>query len=810
MFSWGSNSFGQLGHNVKTLTHEGRLTPKRIDAFKTRVVVEIAASGCHSAAITAASMDGEPAAVFTWGSNKKGQLGRKEGAGTDQPYPTPRPVEALQLDHPLSAIYDDLDDVTPVQLALSDWHSCVILRCTRHGKSHGQVWQFGDGTSHPTRINFRDGQPQRGNLLRDTWTPSFKQRGVDIVQISCAPNHSIALAASGAVYTWGHSESALSHPPKKARQRTGGNSAVPGAPQKVDLSRFGPITSICASQDHCAVVTLAGDLVTWGGGAQGVLGHGQENTWQPSPKRVNGVKKAVAVATGHQHTVVLVAPAIPSTAVMTTEPTSLRALSQRRIAEWLDLSNCATIYKHAETHDTRELRAFCLDYLRRNWDAMLDSMCNERLETLFEYFLPPPDKMVLEQKAPRHSNDALTPALSPQPAMMAPDGMGDMLDGFVLGGSRAIGKVTTASEATELVTASVARRADQAPASTKRKQSKFVSVDAFISKKNQTSKEVKQQQQQQQGASPWIATTPVTTTTNGSPPELKPSRKSSIDLAAIPAPPRRKESISASPHLGVAPSPVVSSASTNAAKQVLWSDGVERPQVSTFSLDAFIKKPSRNSRKNRGTAELPNQQRAMWGNSEPKPASTAWNGPPPVKTLKEIQAEEEARAAAETAAKAKLGTLQLRTASTVNSWGLCESTGHVSLTDVQKLQEEQALIEEQRQILAAIQRANRSDAGRRKEEGETAAQPKKTRKKKPERKNDARANAPSSTTTPANLSADTDAKRKAPRRRKTAGEAQHQEAAPGSKPKARKQKAEEGRKSAGRKSSSGGKRAAAA
>lgn len=791
VFSWGSNSFGQLGHNSKTLSHQARLTPKRIDAFKGLAMVEIAASGCHSAAI---SSEADGGIVYTWGSNKKGQLGRKEGAGTDQPYPTPRAVDALILDHPLSAIYEDYDAVHATHLALSDWHSCVILRCTRNGKSHGQVWQFGYGSNYPTRVNFKDSKRRTGSvLLSDTWVPTWAHRVTDIVQISCAQNHSIALASSGVVFTWGHNESALSHNTsnKKARQR--GDDGIPGAPRTVELAKYGPIASICASQDHCAVVTQAGDLVTWGGGAQGVLGHGLENTWQPNPKRVPGVKKAVAVAAGHQHTVVLVAPSQPSFAemmVMVAAPAmSLGTLLQQRIAEWLDISNCATIWKYAEDYDARSLQAYCADYMGRNWDAFLDLMCKERMETLFELFLPPPEEMELERKStPALAARTMTPSMSPRPVPFAG---ADSLDSFSLGGktpSHTSDKkklerkknitgaedpldVKTPMEPSSLeLSATVKPITDTFPdlrhgpptsgragSDVKRKHGKFVRLDQFFaSSESRIARTGALQDKARDGGgsaftavpskdaagllnaaaipggltSPWkipAVSTPIpkqhtalhdeTSRISGRHPTA-PERKRGVDASPSLAPLARTRKESLGSHPTVLPSPVLSSSGVG-NKSVLGADGVERPQIASFSLDAFIKKPSRNARKNRRGLDDGSEEvkpvvswRGVTAGTSPSspslmpfvPAPTMSNNHPQLKTLKEIQAEEEARIAAEAAAKTRLGTYSRRTASTVNSWGLCESQGHVSLADVQKLEEEQAFIEEQRQILAEIER----------------------------------------------------------------------------------------------------------
>ncbi|CAH0478957.1 unnamed protein product [Peronospora belbahrii] len=79
----------------------------------------------------------------------------------------------------------------------------------------------------------------------------------------------------------------------------------------------------------------------------------------------------------------------------------------------------------------------------------------------------------------------------------------------------------------------------------------------------------------------------------------------------------------------------------------------------------------------------------------------------PPKTLKEIQKEEEAVAAREREVKARLRgdtILAQQPQSTVNCWGLFRPLDRVSLADVQKFQENQQFLEQQRCILASIER----------------------------------------------------------------------------------------------------------
>ncbi|KAG6615722.1 regulator of chromosome condensation (RCC1)-like protein [Phytophthora cinnamomi] len=737
VFTWGSNSFGQLGHPGKSSSSLSRLTPKRVDAFRFHVVEDIAASGCHSAAIDAA--DG---AVYTWGSNRRGQLGRKEGCGTDQADATPRSVDALRPRHPMCVVYGDYDSVRAEKVALSDWHTCVVLRCSHNGHSFGQVWQFGYGSYRPSRVNIpfgvATGSSGAGAIMCDTWVPTCKQRGMDIVEVSCAPNHSIALSASGSVYTWGHNAPALSHQSSATlhdRQAavTPGSHATPSpsAPQKVELSYYGPVASVCASQDHCAVVTREGNLVTWGCGQQGVLGHGRGNTWQPSPKRVSGVKKAVAVAAGHQHTAVLVAPVLPDfssaedVAAQDAVP-SLLELVERKIAAHVDVANCMLVWQYAERYAAFRLQKYCVGYMRNNWDAVLDVVGRDRLDTLFEIMLPPMEEPEPEEKAR---------LINPIEVMQKPTK------------DRRIGKQpsSTKSTKTTMVTGAqdecvvggnvlAAARADNSVGKSpitpskpsgrrKSKNSKFVPLNSFVESKSVTTptrdastpwgiqathahfdeqKPLASEGKCAPPASPAITPSPVAASAF---PEAFPLpssslRKSSFDGVSQR---QRKTSIgshpSASPRLSFSPLPV-------SGKHMFGYDGVEHEQVTAFSLDAFLKQPARRGARGKAAAPAP----PTWSS----PAAEAGVATEQKsKTLKEIQQEEEAAAAREREAKARLGggvAPVRQSQSTVNSWGLFRPPDHVSLADVQKLQEEQEFLEQQRQILAEIEREQAAKA----------------------------------------------------------------------------------------------------
>lgn len=650
VFSWGSNSYGQLGHPIKNCTSQSRQLPKQIDTFRGMTMRFIAAGSCHSAAICNNGF------VYTWGCNKKGQLGRKDGFGSDQAQPTPKRVDALVPDHALSVLYEQFDDVYAAAVAVSDIHTCVILNCSRVYHSYGQVWQFGYGFNRPSRVKFTERRRSGSLTMSDAWTPRWKQPFVDIVQISCARNHSLALAANGTVYTWGHGES-LTH---YASDENGDHGPL-GLPQQVEsLLQYGPIVSIWAAPNHCAVVTGDGNLVTWGCGQPGVLGHGTENTWQPSPKRVNGAKKVIGVAAGHQHTAVLVAPGVPefqSSHKGTCVP-SLVDILQERVASYIDLANAPLIWQYAELYSAKDLEHFARKYLEVNWDAVLESMPRDRIDGLFEIFLSDFEttkameckatpRAVAKRMERKGSKDLTEPAVATEVTEV---------EVIALSG----GSGNSESKASLEPPATPRLESGREKKVSRRKGPKAMSLNEFLAGKRE-----KQVVSFRVPESAWTASTRPESQRhpaeeNGHPSDLSMSYKAT---ASSRSEQQRLHSERSDELL---------------SKTVVGVDGQERTQPSAFALAAFLK-PSKKMRKKSWNSNEMEEARPTW--SVPSAAS-----PPRAKSLKEIQEEEEAKAIAEAAVKARLGNMT-RPTSTINSWGLCQEPDTMTLVDIQKLQE---------------------------------------------------------------------------------------------------------------------------
>ena len=95
--------------------------------------------------------------------------------------------------------------------------------------------------------------------------------------MSAGLNHSIALTADGAVWSWGGgSYGMLGHGDQQAQL----------LPKKVDDFAGRRVVAVSAGGSHCLAFTADAAVFTWGKGEHGCLGHGEDLSNQLLPKKV--------------------------------------------------------------------------------------------------------------------------------------------------------------------------------------------------------------------------------------------------------------------------------------------------------------------------------------------------------------------------------------------------------------------------------------------------------------------------------------------------------------------------------------------
>ena len=166
VWTWGDNDFGQLGDGT---TVEYRTTPVQVQGL-----VDVTAISVGEDHIVALRSDGT---IWTWGGNRKGELG--DGT-TAESRGTPTQVQGLE-------------NVTAISAGGSAGGGHTIAL-----QNDGTVWAWG--------LNWL-GQLGDGTEVESRNTPAQVQGLVNVTLISAGGNHTIALQNDGTVWAWGGNRS---------------------------------------------------------------------------------------------------------------------------------------------------------------------------------------------------------------------------------------------------------------------------------------------------------------------------------------------------------------------------------------------------------------------------------------------------------------------------------------------------------------------------------------------------------------------------------------------------------------------------
>lgn len=206
----------------------------------------VAAGDLHSLALRSEGT------VWAWGGNERGQLG--DGTTEDRH----RPVQVIGLDH--------------VRTIVTCYDHNLALR------TDGTVWAWG-----------RNDHGQLGDGTTQDRKRPVRVRGVkDAKLIAACEFGSLAVTTDGTVWVWGFDEFG---------QLGGGPSRHKTIPVPVE---FLPkdVIAISAAPMHCLALRKDGTVLAWGRNVLGQLGRGPEVSQDPRPEPVSGLKDIVAVSAG--------------------------------------------------------------------------------------------------------------------------------------------------------------------------------------------------------------------------------------------------------------------------------------------------------------------------------------------------------------------------------------------------------------------------------------------------------------------------------------------------------------------------------
>ncbi|XP_042511641.1 uncharacterized protein LOC122086729 [Macadamia integrifolia] len=232
VFTWGSNREGQLGYT----SVDTQPTPRRVSSLKPKVIA-VAAANKHTAVVS------ECGEVFTWGCNKEGQLGY--GTSNSASNYIPRVVESVKFKRMIG-------------VSTSKYHTIVL--------GDGEVHTWGHKQVNPRKVDIAK--------CRNSGPVKFHYFGRSkVVAIAAGMVHSVAFTADGSVFYW--------------------NSAYPERCQQLYSLSERNVVSISAGKYWAAVVTDSGDVYMWDGR--------KSKDEPPVMTRLHGVKRVTSVSVGETH-----------------------------------------------------------------------------------------------------------------------------------------------------------------------------------------------------------------------------------------------------------------------------------------------------------------------------------------------------------------------------------------------------------------------------------------------------------------------------------------------------------------------------
>ena len=120
--------------------------------------------------------------------------------------------------------------------------------------------------------------------------PSFRPVAVagltEVVQVSAAGRHALALRKDGTVYAWGSSGTIIAEDPAKPGVATG----------PVRIAGLENIVQVAAARDHNLVLTRDGDVYAWGENTDAQLGLETTTYRSARPVKVQGLGHTVSIA----------------------------------------------------------------------------------------------------------------------------------------------------------------------------------------------------------------------------------------------------------------------------------------------------------------------------------------------------------------------------------------------------------------------------------------------------------------------------------------------------------------------------------
>lgn len=309
LYSWGGGGCGQLGHSETSKMPKDedgcpyQPTPRIVEHLRPHVVATIACGKAHTIAVS------DRGRMYTWGAGACGQLGHPDTSSfpSDEdgyPFqPVPREVEQLR-DHRV------------VSTACGDVHTLALTDL-------GHVYSFGGGSYGQLGVKDVGAMPVDADNCPYMPTPQRVACLEGIVRLACGDSHSLTVDCEGRLFCWGaNSCGQLGIPnPEDPRIRKDPD-GIPHLPTPALLEALADqrIVDIACGEAHSLAVSASGNLYSWGACSCGQLGLGSCEgmpvdsdgyPYQPTPTLVTAGfqgKAVLRVACGGVHNLAVTEP----------------------------------------------------------------------------------------------------------------------------------------------------------------------------------------------------------------------------------------------------------------------------------------------------------------------------------------------------------------------------------------------------------------------------------------------------------------------------------------------------------------------
>lgn len=261
VWSWGDNTYGQMGSDAPSASYKSPLQVKKPDGNRFMNATAVVAGAYHTVVL-------EDGKVWTWGMNSYGQLGysstiisgkTKAGENNEQPTEVPGLPKIIAI-------------------AAGDYHTLAVAE-------DGTVWAWG-------RNAF--GQLGRAGLA-DSSTPLQVTGAADIIAVAAGAEHSLALTSDGKVFGWG----------RNTVGQLGNNETKHVNITATQVSGLTNIMEIAAGDNHSYALKQTDSTIwAWGSNTYGQLGDGGKEN-KLVPVQVKGISDVAVISSGDNHAIAL-------------------------------------------------------------------------------------------------------------------------------------------------------------------------------------------------------------------------------------------------------------------------------------------------------------------------------------------------------------------------------------------------------------------------------------------------------------------------------------------------------------------------